>query len=185
MNSVADPLLALYRRLADTGLRCMVGGSVAAMVYGEPRSTLDIDVIVEAGADDAATIETAFPRDIFYFPPTPTLVDELSRPRDGSFQILEIGTAFKADVYVVGEDALIRYGISNRELQEIAGEAVFVAPPSYIVAMKLKYYSVSEQPKHLDDIRGILRTSPDQVDRSFVEKWATEFGVQTAWQECL
>ena len=93
MSPLEDSLLTLYRRLASTDLACMVGGSIASMIYGEPRATLDIDIIVAAGAEDADRIVAAFPRDRFYFPSLETLAKELSRPRDGSFQVLEIGSA--------------------------------------------------------------------------------------------
>ncbi len=47
--SVLDPgLLRLYQVLASSQLPIMVGGSVAAIFYGEPRSTLDISVVVDA-----------------------------------------------------------------------------------------------------------------------------------------
>jgi|GEM_PF-5402673 hypothetical protein len=40
MNSQADSLCKLVRRLEAVGVRYLVGGSVASGVWGEPRQTL-------------------------------------------------------------------------------------------------------------------------------------------------
>jgi hypothetical protein len=47
--------------LAAAGIACVVTGSVAAMVYGEPRLTHDIALIVMLRAEDIATFVEAFP----------------------------------------------------------------------------------------------------------------------------
>ena len=47
----------------------MVTGAVAAIVYGEPRLTHDIDVVVALRADDAPRLAAAFPAPDFYVPP--------------------------------------------------------------------------------------------------------------------
>lgn len=184
MNSVEESLLALFQRLESTGVPCMIGGAVAAVVYGEPRSTLDIDLIIRASPADAARIEGAFPRTEFYLPPTATLERELGRERDGSFQILDLQSSLKADVYIAGADPMIAWGLSHRRGHTIHGRHIWVAPATYVIAMKLRYYTISEQDKHLRDIRSILAISPHEVDVDSVSDWAAACGAEAAWNRC-
>jgi len=46
--------------LNDLGLTYMVTGAVAAIVYGEPRLTRDIDVVVALDPGDAQRLAEAF-----------------------------------------------------------------------------------------------------------------------------
>ena len=52
--------------LNQLGFRYMVTGAVAAVIYGEPRFTRDIDVVVDIQAADAARFVAAFPEPAFY-----------------------------------------------------------------------------------------------------------------------
>ena len=56
-------------RLEKVGVPYMVTGSVAGMIYGEPRLTHDVDIVCEL--DDAAIdrLPSLFPGEEFYCPP--------------------------------------------------------------------------------------------------------------------
>lgn len=56
------------RPLEALGLPYMVTGSVASMVYREPRLTLDLDLVVERGTEGAEALLEAFPEAEFYRP---------------------------------------------------------------------------------------------------------------------
>lgn len=186
MIPLEEGLRRLHDRMAATGLPVMVGGSVAAMWWGEPRSTLDIDLVVQAGRGDAERIRRQFlPEEEFYLPPLEHLRDELARGAEGSFNVIDLATGLKADVYPAGSDPLIAYGFANAVAQQVGGSTLRLAPPTYVVAMKLRYHSLGAQDKHLRDIRSILALSPGAVDQAEVARWARTFGAEKAWAECL
>lgn len=56
-------------RLEALGLPYMVTGSTASMIYGEPRLTLDVDLVVDLPVERAAEFLSAFPESEFYRPP--------------------------------------------------------------------------------------------------------------------
>jgi len=56
-------------RLDEMDLRYMVTGAVASILYGEPRLTHDIDLVVEMTKESVNEIAQAFPSDQFYCPP--------------------------------------------------------------------------------------------------------------------
>lgn len=54
MTTPPDPITVALRvvdALEALGLICTVGGSIAASFAGEPRSTIDIDIVVALDAD--------------------------------------------------------------------------------------------------------------------------------------
>jgi hypothetical protein len=65
----ASRFLLFTRRLNELGVRYMVTGSVAAMIYGEPRFTNDVDIVVMMDAAQAERLAEVFPSPEFYCPP--------------------------------------------------------------------------------------------------------------------
>jgi hypothetical protein len=74
----------IIRPLEIAGLDYMISGSVAAMTYGEPRLTNDIDLVLALQPAAIPRLESAFPDDAFYRAPNEVLETELSRSRRGS-----------------------------------------------------------------------------------------------------
>jgi hypothetical protein len=64
-----EPFLIFTRKLNRLGVPYMISGSVAAIFYGEPRMTNDVDIIVLLKNDDLPKLTAAFPLDEFYCPP--------------------------------------------------------------------------------------------------------------------
>ncbi len=69
-----DLIELFVARLNAIGAHYLVTGSVAATLYGEPRATHDIDLVVDLSAEHRATLATAFPADDFYVPPPEVLL---------------------------------------------------------------------------------------------------------------
>jgi hypothetical protein len=185
MNVIDVGLVRLYRALEGIGAPLMVGGGVATIHYGEPRTTIDIDVIMDVGIHDAQRIVDALDADAYYVPPLETIEAELRRGSQGQFNIIDMASSMKADIYPAGDDPLARYGLEHVELGELSGTPMRFAPATYVVAMKLRYYGISGQDKHLRDIRGMLVLARDRLDEAAIDAWAQRYGVREAWARCL
>ncbi|MEX2156159.1 MAG: hypothetical protein WD773_04910 [Gemmatimonadales bacterium] len=181
----APDLLGLFiepfNRLA---LEYMVTGAVAAIVYGEPRLTHDIDVVMALRAADAPRVVAAFPPPDFYAPPAEVIALEVGRPTRGHFNLIHIPTALKADVYPVGEDPLHQWGFPRRRKELIAGAPLWLAPPEYVIVRKLQYLREGESDKHIRDIRAMLRLSPDAIDQEALAEQVALHGLETEWAKC-
>jgi hypothetical protein len=159
----------------------MVTGSVASMVYGEPRLTHDVDIVIELHVRDADRITALFGEEDFYCPPEDAIRVEAARPARGHFNIIHYPTGFKADFYVVGRDTLHRWAMERRMMIEAEGGAVWLAPPEYVILRKLEYYREGGSEKHLKDIAAMLQASPDRIDLGIVEAKAEELGLEREW----
>ena len=98
--------LVFTERLEQARINYMVTGSVASMLYGIPRFTHDLDVVIDLAPDQIDSIIEAFPLSDFYCPPAEVLQVESHRPRRGHFNVIHHETGFKADVYVHCRDEL-------------------------------------------------------------------------------
>ena len=146
------------------GLKYMVTGAVASIIYGEPRLTNDIDLVIDLTPAEVKPLLSSFPPENFYCPPSEVILAEVSREQDGHFNLIHHETGFKADIYAAGQDKLNHWGLNNRKQIKIEGDELWLASIEYVILRKLEYYKEGGSEKHLRDISGILTISPDQID---------------------
>jgi hypothetical protein len=167
-------------RLNSTGATWMATGSIAAMTYGEYRTTNDVDIVLTLNPSDAAKIGDAFPLEEFYCPPLQVISVEAARAERGHFNLLHHDTGFKADIYLAGSDGLTRWALAHRQKIPLGDSIVWLAPPEYVIIVKLEFYREGGSEKHLRDIRGMLAIT--DVDQAFLEKEIGARGLEEVWR---
>jgi hypothetical protein len=181
---VPELLARFVLPLERLGLPYMVTGSLAAMAYGEPRLTNDVDVVVEMGPRDADRFLRAFATaEDLYVPPVETVLEALAGGPGSSFNLIAPALALKAD-YFPASDALARWGLDRRLRERVAEAAVWVAPPEYVILRKLQYFRAGGSQKHIDDVRSILRFSADRLDGPALEAQVASLRLDAEWALC-
>lgn len=178
-----DPILIFIWRLNKLNVTYMVTGSTACIVYGQPRLTNDVDIVLELDRPRMGELTDAFPVSEFYCPPEEVLALEAARALRGHFNIIHYKSGLKADCYLMGRDPLHSWGMSKRRRIEISGGPVWLAPPEYVIIRKLEYFREGGSDKHLQDIRGILEVSGDIIDRKMLNEHITERKLADVWRK--
>jgi hypothetical protein len=160
----------------------MITGAAASIIYGEPRLTHDLDLILDLKKGDVPGFTNAFPLEEFYCPPEEVIILEIRRSVRGHFNLIHQATGFRADVYLAGKDPLHHWGLANRKSVQVEDQAVWVAPVEYVILRKLEYYREGRSEKHLRDIAGILEASDAQIDTAWLEEKIVERQLQNEWQ---
>src|SRR5262245_9499689 len=149
-------LFLLYvRPLNQARIPYMIGGSVAAIFYGEPRLTHDVDLVISFTPREVQRFTAIFPEMDFYVPPPETIAEETARER-GHFNLIHHATGFKADFYPAGRDELNAWGLRLKRQIQFEGEPLSIAPPEYVIVRKLEYFREGGSERHLRDIRSML-----------------------------
>jgi hypothetical protein len=160
----------------------MVTGAAAAIIYGIPRMTNDLDLVLSLKTPDIVKLIQVFPEKEFYIPPVEVLEVECKRRQRGHFNIIHHKTGFKADMYMVGQDELHLWAMQHRQNYEIEDEPVWVAPVEYVIIRKLEYYREGGSSKHLQDIENIIDVSPDKIDRLLLSEKIKKYGLEKEWE---
>jgi hypothetical protein len=181
----ADLFLLFTSRLNKLGVRYMVTGSVAMIVYGQPRTTFDVDAVVVLKREDIPRLDEVFPPSEFYCPPSEVVAVEAARELRGHINIVHHKSGFKADLFLSSRDPLHAWGLARARPTQFKGETLVVAPPEYVIIRKLEYFHSGGSEKHLRDIQSMLITSPDLIDRGELERQIALRGLQEAWQRAL
>jgi hypothetical protein len=175
--------LLFVRPLNAAGIRYVISGSVAAIFYGEPRLTHDVDFVVFLNATDIQKLSVAFPEKDFYLPPKETILAETARSNNGHFNLIHRETGFKADFYPTGREELNAWAFRGKREVAFEGEKIILAPPEYVIVRKLEYFREGRSEKHLRDIRAILAVSGEELNRAAMKEWIERLGLELEWKQ--
>ncbi len=161
----------------------MITGATGAILYGQPRLTNDLDLVLELPAPEIGRLHAAFPEAEFYIPPVEVIAVEVARSQRGHFNVIHHDSGYKADIYTVGMDPLHHWALPlRRRLGHGTGE-ISVAPPEYVILRKLEFFREGGSAKHPSDIKAILQASGDSLDRASIQSWAVRLGLDELWNQ--
>jgi len=178
-----DLFVAFVRPLHQAGLRYMISGSLASVQYGEPRLTMDVDLVMHLSESEVARIAEIFPEPDYYTPPIEVLAMEVRRTVRGHFNVIHLPSGWKADFYPSPRHLYWDWAWSRRRLEMVDGQPAYFSPPEYVILWKLQFYREGGGEKHLRDIRGMLAVSSDKIDRAMLDRATTELGLGEYWRQ--
>ncbi|HEV2692725.1 MAG TPA: hypothetical protein VG347_07480 [Verrucomicrobiae bacterium] len=179
----ADLSLLFLRPMNRLGLRYIVSESTASILYGEPRFTNDLDLVVFLRLDDVGRLIEAFPAPEFYVPPQEVIMAEIAREQKGQFNLVHMGTGFKADFHTTGRDEFNAWAFRHARKMEFNGEMISVAPPECVIVRKLEFFREGGSDKHLRDIGTMLKVSREEINMAELNEWVRRPGVEAEWKK--
>lgn len=156
----------------------MLTGSFAVNFYGIPRTTHDIDVVVQIGLADADPLARHFPSDFY-------ADAEMIRgaiEQHLMFNIVDPGSGLKIDFWILKPDAYDSERFRRRRRQTILGHAVWMPSPEDVILSKLSWYKQAQTDKHLNDAQGVWELQKETLDRPYLRLWAERLSVRN-WLE--
>ena len=113
--SQQELLKRVVQVLADLKIEYMVTGSVTSSLQGEPRSTHDIDIVVDLSQDAANRLRGKFPASDFYVS-SDAIRDALKQRT--MFNLVDLVGGDKVDFWILTDEPFDRLRFARRRLVE-------------------------------------------------------------------
>ena len=168
-------LTTLLDRLA---IAHMVVGSFASSAHGRPRTTQDIDVVIDPTLAQLTALLAAIDLERFYVD-ADAARDALRRR--GMFNIIDMTSGWKVDVIIRKATAHAVAELARRIMGTVAGVPAPIATAEDVIIAKLAWARAGGSARQLADVAGIVGARGIDLDRAYLERWITDLGLSELW----
>lgn len=174
-------LALVIQRLDALGVEYMLAGSWASSVYGEPRQTLDVDIVINPKPAEIEPLCRLFPEGEGFYVSLDAAKDAL-RTRH-QFNVLHPPSGNKVDFIIAGNDPWNRAQLKRRRRIFIhPGLEGYASSPEDVIIAKMLYYREGGSDKHINDTAKMLDRSGDSFDKDYISRWSSQLGLLEIWE---
>lgn len=156
----------------------MIAGSFASTFYGEPRTTHDVDIVIDPTRAALQAFVAALPP-VDYYVDLDAALDAFRRR--SQFNVIDMSSGWKIDLIIRRSRAFSIEEFGRRREVELLGTHVFMATAEDTILAKLEWAHHGESERQLRDVESMLAVSGELVDRAYVDRWAAELGLDELW----
>jgi hypothetical protein len=178
---IEDLLTQIAGIFDKLGIPYAVTGGMAVSVWGRPRFTADIDIVVELLEKNINLLAKellSVDKDVYVS--EGAMREALES--NGEFNFIHPQSQLKVDFWVV-KNNFNKQEIKRAITKEIDGKKVNFVTPEDLILSKLLWHQLSESTRQLEDIESVLRIS--KVDMNYVKKLAQKQGTLEILEELL
>jgi hypothetical protein len=178
--STSDLLRRLVDRLDAAGVPHMIVGSFASGLYGPPRSTYDIDIVIDCDLARLERFVASLPEESYYVD-ADAARDALRRR--SQFNVMDMATGWKVDFIIRKARAFSDEEFRRRHATRLLGADVFVATAEDSIVAKLEWAKLGDSERQLRDVAGIVSALGSALDVAYIERWVDELDLVAHWTQ--
>ena len=177
-DTMTRVLLQLIEVLERLDVPYLVGGSIASMIHGVVRTTLDADIVADLRDDQVKEFSAAL-ADKFYLDAA-AIHDAIQSRR--CFNIIHLETMFKIDIFIPRWDRYLREEFRRRErltLSHAPEQIVSVSSREDTILAKLVWYRLGGHvsDRQWRDVLEMLKLHRGQLDLPYLMEWSASLEV--------
>jgi hypothetical protein len=175
---VPEALQRIAAELNSAAIPYMLTGSFASVFYGSPRSTQDIDLVIETNYAQLRAFVDGLSLSEYYVEMEAALE---ALKRESIFNIIDLRSSWKIDIIIRKSRAFSREEFGRRRLQKVQEVPLFVASAEDVILTKLEWAKLGQSQRQIEDAAGILKMRREALDASYIAKWVRELGLSEQW----
>jgi hypothetical protein len=175
-------LLDCVRRLNASGIAYMLTGSMASNAWGIPRTTHDLDFVIQLPPLQIPALVDSFAHPDYHL--DEVAVRAACQP-PYQFNLIHVPSALKADFWLLRSEPFEREMFSRRLRDSWFGEVIWLATAEDIILHKLYWHRITPSERQLSDVAGVVHVQRGNLDEAYLRRWANEIGVAAELEDAL
>lgn len=163
-----DVMLMVVDALNREKIPAMLVGSFSSNYYGIPRSTEDVDFVIQFESN----LTPDFVRILGgQFEPESQLSFETNTgTQKQEFKVK--GTEFKLELFRLSDDPFDQQRFKTRQRVTVAGREVWFPRAEDVIVMKLRWFRAKDK----EDVKDVMYVQRDKLDWAYIENWCRQHG---------
>ena len=174
-------LVDCLQRLNRLAVGYLLTGSMASNYWGIPRTTHDLDFVVQFLPSEVPRVLGAFEGDYFI---QESSVRGAFRP-PYQFNAIDNRSALKVDFWLLRDDAFSKTMFARRVQVTILATPAWLATAEDVLLHKLYWHTLSPSDRQLGDAAGVWAVQGTSLDIAYLRRWAAELGVAEILEDIL
>lgn len=172
---------AVVAELEALAIPYMVTGSLASTHHGRPRTTQDVDLVIDPDEPQLRKLVSRLQEAGFYADGD---VAERALRQRRQFNAIRPDTGIKIDLIVRKDRPHSVEELRRRARVELAGgTAVSLASPEDCILSKLEWSrKAGGSEKQIADVVGVLEVQGSRLDVDYIDRWARDLDLLDLWQ---
>ena len=175
-------LLDCVRRLNVSGVTYMLTGSMASNAWGIPRTTHDLDFVIQLPPGQVPALMKAFAHPDYYL--NETSVRAACQPPH-QFNLIHVPSALKADFWLLRPVSFEREMFGRRVQDTWFGEPLWLATAEDVILHKLYWNRITPSDRQLGDVAGVVSVQRGKLDEAYLRRWAAELRLSSKVEAAL
>lgn len=161
-------LVRIVRVLNQLKIPYLITGGMAVYVWGRPRFTADIDVIIELKDEKVKQLVEILIKKGY--------IDEdavrEALQHESEFNFIDNKVGMKVDFWVLKDNEFDKSRLKRRIAKKILNQSVYFISPEDLILKKLLWHQESQSMRQLEDIQSIMQMLRGKLDFAYLKKWA-------------
>jgi hypothetical protein len=161
----------------------MLTGSFASSLYGEPRLSHDIDLVVSLTQDRISYLLKSFP------PPEYFLEEGAIREAisgHSMFNLIHVSEGDKVDFWLLTDEPFDVVRFRRRRRVDALGLQLDVSTPEDTILAKLRWAKLSGgSEKQFNDALRVFEVQRDSLEMSYLQQWVQHLQLDDYWSRLL
>lgn len=178
LETPTDLLILISKILQELTIDFFVSGGYAVCVWGRPRFTADIDIVINLEEKNIPNLATTLKENL-----PDAYIDEEQMlhalHHQGEFNVIEPSLGMKVDFFILNNVEYDKLTLRRSIKKDIGRMVRFISPEDLIIS-KLKWFKQDESSRHLEDIKTVLRIS--KVDQNYIEEWIKKLNLSKEYK---
>ena len=171
--TAGELLRRVVEALEAADIPYMVVGSFASTWHGAPRTTQDIDIVIDPTPAGLDRFLEDLDRDDLYVSPS---ARQTLETRD-QFNVIHPAGGWKVDLVIRKERAFSRQELARRTHARLLDVDTYAATAEDTILSKLEWAAAGGSDRQINDAAAVLDVSRSTVDERYLDRWAEELGI--------
>ena len=177
-------LCEITKILSDLDIEYFVTGGMAVSVWGRPRSTLDIDVIIKIPESKVDLLIKAF-KEISEAGYADEEMAKEAIYNKGEFNFIDGNSGLKVDFWVAKNNERSLLEFRNKRLERFIGQDIYFSSPEDLILSKLLWRKQGGGEKHMEDAKSVRNISKEKIDINYLKKQAVKLNILDELEKIL